>query len=123
MTSGKKTKAKTRVKGDMKRLEAMMRDSQSHLERAAEHARKATQRAEKAQKEADKARSHFKEIEKLTPNPTLMIEHLSEAQLKQGLEFIFAKAEALGITFENSGERDPSILDGSNTEYFAPHLD
>jgi sugar phosphate isomerase/epimerase len=66
---------------------------------------------------------YLKEIEKLTPNPTLMIEHLSEAQLKQGLDFLFAKAESLGITFENSSDRDPSILDGSNTEYFAPHLD
>jgi sugar phosphate isomerase/epimerase len=66
---------------------------------------------------------YLREIAKLDPNPTLMIEHLSEAQLKQGLEFLFAKAEALGITFENSSERDPSILDGSNTEYFAPHLD
>jgi len=66
---------------------------------------------------------YLKEIVKLEPNPTLMIEHLSEAQMKQGLEFLFAKAEALGITFENSSERDPSILDGTNTEYFAPHLD
>lgn len=65
---------------------------------------------------------YLKEIEKLQPNPTLMIEHLSEAQLKQGLEFIFGKADALGIAFENSSERDPGILDGSNTEYFAPHL-
>lgn len=50
---------------------------------------------------------YLKEIEKLQPNPTLMIEHLSEAQLKQGLEFIFNKAAALGVTFENSSEREP----------------
>jgi len=66
---------------------------------------------------------YLKEIVKLEPNPTLMIEHLSEAQMKQGLEFLFAKAEALGIEFEKSSERDPSILDGASAEYFAPHLD
>ncbi len=66
---------------------------------------------------------YLKEIEKLDPNPNLMIEHLSEAQLKQGLEFVFSKAESLGITFENSSERDPSILSDSNTEYFAPHIE
>jgi hypothetical protein len=31
-----------------------------------------------------------------------MIEHLNESQLTQGLEFIFAQAAALGITFEGS---------------------
>ena len=66
---------------------------------------------------------YLKEIEKLKPNPTLMIEHLSEAQLKQGLEFLFSRAESLDITFENSSGRDTSILSDSNTEYFAPHLD
>jgi hypothetical protein len=39
------------------------------------------------------------EIEKLNPAPTLMIEHLNEQQLIQGLEFIFTQAAALGITF------------------------
>lgn len=66
---------------------------------------------------------YLREIEKLNPNPTLMIEHLSEAQLKQGLGFLFSKAEALGITFENSSGRDTSILRNSSNTYFAPHLD
>ena len=66
---------------------------------------------------------YLTEIEKLKSAPTLMIEHLNEAQLKQGLEFLFNKAELLGITFENASERDTSILSDSNTEYFAPHLD
>jgi hypothetical protein len=34
-----------------------------------------------------------------------MIEHLNESQLAQGLEFIFAQAAAIGITFEGAALR------------------
>ena len=45
------------------------------------------------------------EIEKLNPAPTLMIEHLNESQLHQGLDFIFAQAAAIGITFAGAALR------------------
>jgi sugar phosphate isomerase/epimerase len=38
--------------------------------------------------------TYLKEINKLTPPPTLMIEHLNESQLLKGLKFIFKKAPA-----------------------------
>jgi sugar phosphate isomerase/epimerase len=62
-------------------------------------------------------------ITKLSSTPTLMIEHLSGAQMKQGLEFLFAKASELGIVFEGSDKRDPSYLDNASDEYFAPHIE
>ena len=49
--------------------------------------------------------TYLTEIEKLNPAPTLMIEHLDEQQLHQGLEFIFAQAAAIGITFEGAERR------------------
>jgi sugar phosphate isomerase/epimerase len=67
--------------------------------------------------------TYLKEIEKLSPAPTLMIEHLNESQLIKGLKFIFKKAEQAGITFEGSEHRE-ELLDtaGSSGEWFAPHL-
>ena len=66
--------------------------------------------------------TYLKEIDKLTPPPTLMIEHLNESQLIEGLRFIFKKAEDAGITFEGSEYRE-ELLDvaDSNGEWFAPH--
>ena len=52
--------------------------------------------------------TYLTEIEKLNPAPTLMIEHLDEQQLHQGLQFIFAQAAAIGITFE--GARHASYM-------------
>jgi len=52
--------------------------------------------------------TYLTEIEKLNPAPTLMIEHLNESQLTQGLQFIFAQADALGITFEGASHRTPA---------------
>jgi sugar phosphate isomerase/epimerase len=68
--------------------------------------------------------TYLKEIEKLSPPPTLMIEHLNESQLIKGLKFIFKKAEEAGITFEGSDHRE-ELVDVENTsgEYFAPHLE
>lgn len=67
--------------------------------------------------------TYLKEISKLTPQPTLMIEHLNESQLIKGLRFVFKKAEEAGITFEGSGQRE-ELADDANAsgEYFAPHL-
>lgn len=67
---------------------------------------------------------YLKEIVKLVPAPTLMIEHLNENQLIKGLDFIFAKAEELGIEFEGADQREelrePSDNGGG---WFAPHLE
>lgn len=67
--------------------------------------------------------TYLKEIHKLTPPPTLMIEHLNESQLIKGLGFVFKKAEEAGIVFEGSEHRE-ALLDDVNAsgEYFAPHL-
>ena len=66
--------------------------------------------------------TYLKEIEKLSPPPTLMIEHLNESQLIKGLRFIYKKAEEAGITFEGSEQRE-ELLDMSDAsgEWFAPH--
>ncbi len=66
--------------------------------------------------------TYLKEIVKLSPPPTLMIEHLNESQLIQGLRFIYKKAEEAGIVFEGSEQRE-ELLDvvDSNGEWFAPH--
>ncbi len=57
---------------------------------------------------------YLKEIAKLDPAPTLMIEHLDAAQLVEGLDFIFRKAAEIGVKFINSGEHDAgSALIGS----------
>jgi sugar phosphate isomerase/epimerase len=67
--------------------------------------------------------TYLREIEKLTPPPTLMIEHLNESQLIKGLRFIFKKAEETGITFEGSENREELLdVEGSSGEWFAPHL-
>lgn len=67
--------------------------------------------------------TYLKEIGKLSPPPTLMIEHLNESQLIKGLRFIFKKAESIGITFEGSEHREElaDVVDASG-EWFAPHL-
>jgi sugar phosphate isomerase/epimerase len=66
--------------------------------------------------------TYLKEIDKLKPPPTLMIEHLNESQLIEGLRFIFKKAEEAGITFEGSADRE-ELLDVADPsgEWFAPH--
>lgn len=51
---------------------------------------------------------YLKEIVKLDPVPTLMIEHLDAPQLIQGLNYIYRKAEECGVEFVNSDERDIS---------------
>jgi len=62
------------------------------------------------------------EIEKLRPAPTLMIEHLNESQLIQGLKFIFKKAKEVGITFEGSAQRQELLAaENASGEWFAPH--
>ncbi len=65
---------------------------------------------------------YLAEIDKLNPAPPLMIEHLNASQLVQGLRFIFAKAAAIGITFEGSQFRqelsEPTDADG---DWSAPH--
>jgi len=67
--------------------------------------------------------TYLKEIDKLDPPPTLMIEHLNESQLIKGLKFIFKKAEEIGITFEGSEHREELADAGdSSGEWFAPHL-
>ena len=67
--------------------------------------------------------TYIKEIEKMSPPPPLMIEHLTEIQLIKGLKFIFKKAEEVGITFEGSEHRGELIdPEGSSGEWFAPHL-
>jgi sugar phosphate isomerase/epimerase len=67
--------------------------------------------------------TYLKEINKLTPPPTIMIEHLNESQLIKGLKFIFKKAEENGISFEGSECREELLDVGdASGEYFAPHL-
>ena len=67
--------------------------------------------------------TYIKEIEKMSPPPPLMIEHLTEIQLIKGLKFIFKKAEEVGITFEGSEHREELVdAEGPSGEWFAPHL-
>jgi sugar phosphate isomerase/epimerase len=67
--------------------------------------------------------TYLKEIDKLDPAPTLMIENLNESQLIKGLRFIFKKAEEAGIVFEGSEQREElADVEGASGEYFAPHL-
>lgn len=67
--------------------------------------------------------TYLTEIEKLTPRPTLMIEHLNESQLIEGLRYLFAKAEEVGITFEGSQHREELVeAEGASSEWFAPHV-
>jgi sugar phosphate isomerase/epimerase len=49
--------------------------------------------------------TYLTEIQKLDPAPTLMIEHLNDSQLMTGLDFIFAQADKLGITFDGAERR------------------
>jgi sugar phosphate isomerase/epimerase len=66
--------------------------------------------------------TYLKEITKLSPAPTLMIEHLNESQLIQGLRFLFRKAEESGITFEGSEHREELVdVEDASGEWFAPH--
>lgn len=67
--------------------------------------------------------TYLREIDRLSPPPTLMIEHLNESQLIQGLKFIFKKAEEIGITFAGSEHREELADTGETSgEWFAPHL-
>ena len=67
--------------------------------------------------------TYLREINKLSPPPTLMIEHLNESQLIKGLKFIFKQAEEVGITFEGSEAREELVEpENSSGEWFAPHL-
>jgi sugar phosphate isomerase/epimerase len=66
--------------------------------------------------------TYLKEIDKLNPPPTLMIEHLNENQLIKGLRFIFKKAEEAGIIFEGSEYREELVdVEDPSGEWFAPH--
>ncbi|HEY5465560.1 MAG TPA: sugar phosphate isomerase/epimerase [Clostridia bacterium] len=49
--------------------------------------------------------TYLREIDRLDPAPTLMIEHLDASQLVRGLAFVFRKAEEAGIVFEGSQYR------------------
>jgi sugar phosphate isomerase/epimerase len=67
--------------------------------------------------------TYLREIDKLNPAPTLMIEHLNESQLIQGLRFLFQKAEETGITFTGAAQRAPlEEVAGASDEWFAPHV-
>ncbi len=50
--------------------------------------------------------TYLREIDRLRPSPTLMIEHLDEAQLERGLAFVFRKEKELGLFFEGSQYRE-----------------
>ncbi|MCL2057793.1 MAG: sugar phosphate isomerase/epimerase [Oscillospiraceae bacterium] len=65
---------------------------------------------------------YLNEILKMRKQPTLMIEHLNEAQLVRGVNYIFKQAAEMGLTFEGSQHREQLSEDGASTEYFAPHL-
>ena len=65
--------------------------------------------------------TYLKEICKLRPAPTLMIEHLNESQLIKGLKFIYRKAAEAGIVFESSQNREDLSEENASQEYFAPH--
>jgi hypothetical protein len=53
----------------------------------------------------------------------LMIEHLNESQLVKGLRFIYKKAEAMGIMFEGSDQRENlADIESAGGAWFAPHL-
>ncbi len=62
---------------------------------------------------------YLKAIENMDSQPTLMIEHLNDSQLEQGLKFIYAEADKAGIVFEGSENRIEYKAEGG--AYFAPH--
>ena len=64
---------------------------------------------------------YLKEILKLDQMPTMMIEHLNASQLKKGLNFIYNKADEIGVQFLHSKDRDIEAVLEDNDEYFAPH--
>ena len=66
--------------------------------------------------------AYLTEIAKCSAQPSLMIEHLNETQLVRGLNFIYAKANEMGIVFTGSEGREELTEDGAGTVYFAPHL-
>jgi sugar phosphate isomerase/epimerase len=66
--------------------------------------------------------TYLTEILKCRVQPTLMVEHLNEAQLASGLHFLFAKADELGIIFEGAEKREDIKAEGASTAYFAPHI-
>ena len=65
--------------------------------------------------------TYLREICKLSPAPTMMIEHLNESQLIRGLKFIYRKAQENGIVFEGSQNREELSEENASQEYFAPH--
>jgi len=67
-------------------------------------------------------RTYLQEIDKLSPPPPLMIEHLTESQLISGLKYIFKVAEEVGIIFEGSEHREALAAPEGTDEWFAPHL-
>lgn len=66
--------------------------------------------------------TYLREIMKLNPQPTLMIEHLNESQLIRGTRFIFQKAAENGIVFEGSAMREERSETDAQGAYFAPHM-
>jgi len=66
--------------------------------------------------------TYLREIMKLNPQPTLMIEHLNESQLIRGTRFIFRKADENGIIFEGSAMREERSETDAQGTYFAPHM-
>ena len=65
--------------------------------------------------------TYLTEINKMNPAPTMMIEHLNEAQLIRGLKFIYGKAAENNIVFEGSEKRQELSEENASEEYFAPH--
>ncbi len=49
--------------------------------------------------------AYLTELNKLSQEPPLMIEHLSEEQLSSALNYVFNKAEELGLTFKHMDKR------------------
>lgn len=50
--------------------------------------------------------TYLSELNKLAQEPPLMIEHISEEQLPEALNFIFSKSSKLGLTFRHLEKRE-----------------
>ena len=65
---------------------------------------------------------YIEEILKLAdPQPTMMIEHLNQAQLVSALKSLFGVADKMGVVFDGSSKRIPYEQMETDGEYFAPH--
>jgi len=56
--------------------------------------------------------AYLSELSRLPQEPPLMLEHLGAAELPRALAYVFAKADALGLSFRGAEHREPPAAGG-----------